>query len=144
MEKFFYKHFGDDVPAAIENEYNRLLIQEYNQNVREYKNRVQTLDFYEVSEFFPDPASLPMYELEVEKERLHRQRLEYLPKALQLLKIEYPDLYELVIEYFFAQDKVTMASLAEVHAMSVDKIRYRIGLAKVKLREYYDLHEKKV
>ena len=87
MNKFFYKHFGDDVPASIENEYNRLLIQEYNQNVREYRNRVQTLDFYEVAEFFPDPASLPMYELEQEKERLHHKRLEYLPKALQLLKI---------------------------------------------------------
>ena len=42
MEKFFYKHFGDDVPASIEHEYNRLLIQEYNQEVREQKNRVQT------------------------------------------------------------------------------------------------------
>lgn len=142
MNKFFYKHFGDEVPTSIEKEYNRLLIQEYNQNVREYKNRVQTLDFYEVAEFFPDPASLPMYELELEKERLHNKRLEYLPKALQLLKTEYPELYVLVIEYFFAQDKVTMAALAEIHAMSVDKIRYRIGLAKVKLREYYDLHEK--
>ena len=97
MEKFFYKHFGDDVPASIEHEYNRLLIQEYNQEVREQKNRIQTLDFYEVAEFFPDPASLPVYELELEKERLHRKRLEYLPKALHLLRIEHPELYTLVI-----------------------------------------------
>ena len=118
MEKFFYKHFGDEVPTSIEREYNRLLIQEYNQEVREQKYRVQTLEFCEVAEFFPDPASLPVYELELEKERLHRKRLEYL--------------------------KVTMAALAEVHSMSVDKIRYRIGLAKSKLKEYYDLHEKRM
>ena len=142
MEKFFYKHFGDEVPNSIEREYNRLLIQEYNQEIREQKNRVQTLDFYEVAEFFPDPVSLPAYELEREEERLHRKRLEYLPKALQLLKIEYPELYMLVIEYFFANEKVTMTALAEVHSMSVDKIRYRIGLAKSKLKEYYDLYEK--
>ena len=144
MEKFFYKHFGDEVPTSIEREYNRLLIQEYNQEVREQKYRVQTLEFCEVAEFFPDPASLPVYELELEKERLHRKRLEYLPKALQFLKIEHPDLYTLVIEYFFANEKVTMAALAEVHSMSVDKIRYRIGLAKSKLKEYYDLHEKRM
>ena len=144
MEKFFYKHFGDEVPTSIEREYNRLLIQEYNQEVREQKYRVQTLDFYEVAEFFPDPASLPVYELELEKECLHRKRLEYLPKALHLLRIEHPELYTLVIEYFFANEKVTMAALAEVHSMSVDKIRYRRGLAKSKLKEYYDLHEKRV
>ena len=142
MEKFFYKHFGDEVPNSIEREYNRLLIQEYNQEVREQKNRVQTQEFYEVAEFFPDPVSLPAYDIELEKEHLHRKRLEYLPKALQLLKIEYPELYMLVIEYFFANEKVTMAALAEVHSMSVDKIRYRIGLAKSKLKEYYDLYEK--
>ena len=142
MEKFFYKHFGDEVPNSMEREYSRLLIQEYNQEVREQKNRVQTLDFYEVAEFFPDPVSLPAYDIELEKEHLHRKRLEYLPKALQLLKIEYPELYMLVIEYFFANEKVTMAALAEVHSMSVDKIRYRIGLAKSKLKEYYDLYEK--
>ena len=130
MEKFFYKHFGDEVPNSIEREYNRLLIQEYNQEVREQKNRVQTLDFYEVAEFFPDPVSLPAYDIELEKEHLNRKRLEYLPKALQLLKIEYPELYMLVIEYFFANEKVTMAALAEVHSMSVDKIRYRIELAR--------------
>lgn len=130
MEKFFYKHFGNEVSNSIEREYNRLLIQEYNQEIREQKNRVQTLDFYEVAEFFPDPVSLPAYELEREEERLHCKRLEYLPKALQLLKIEYPELYMLVIEYFFANEKVTMAALAEVHSMSVDKIRYRIELAR--------------
>ena len=143
MEKFFYKHFGDEVPVSIEREYNRLLIKEYNQEVREQKFRVQSLEFCEVTEFVPDPTSLPMYELELEKECQHRKRLEYLPKALQLLKKEYPELYTLVIEYYYSQDKVTLAALAEIHAMSVDKVRYRIGLAKSKLKGYYDLHEYK-
>lgn len=143
MEKFFYKHFGDDVPLAIEKEYNRLLIQEYNQDLREQKNRVQTVNFDDVTDFFPDPATLPTFEYEQELERLHRRRLDFLPKALELLHQEHPDLYNLVIEYFFSEGKVSLTALAEVHEMSLDKIRYRIKLAKKKLKEYYDLHEKK-
>ena len=45
-------------------------------------------------------------------------------------------------KYFFSDGKVSLTALAEVHEMSLDKIRYRIKLAKKKLKEYYDLHEK--
>lgn len=143
MGKFFYKHFGDDVPLYIEREYNRLLIQEHNQEIKEQKNRVQTLNFDEVTEFFPDPSTIPVSEHELEKHRLDADRLEYLPIALKLLEIEHPDLYVLVTEYFLSADRVTFTALARTHNISVDRIRYKIGLAKKRLKEYYDMHENK-
>lgn len=99
MTGFFYMHFGDDVPKNIEKEYNRLLLHEQYLEKKEQKYRIQTATFEDVITVCPDPATLPINEIELERERLHNERLKYLPVALNLLKADYPDLYRLIVEY---------------------------------------------
>ena len=113
MTGFFYMHFGDDVPKNIEKEYNRLLLHEQYLEKKEQKYRIQTATFEDVITVCPDPATLPINEIELERERLHNERLKYLPVALNLLKADYPDLYRLIVEYYYAETKTTMADLGK-------------------------------
>ena len=79
---------------------------------------------------------------EEEKEQIrHRNRLDYLPDALELLKSDFPEGYELIRDYFLREDKVTMWYLVEKYGLSIDMVRYRIKIAKQKLKEYIILHE---
>lgn len=68
-------------------------------------------------------------------------RLDYLPDALELLKSDFPEGYELIRDYFLREDKVTMWYLVEKYGLSIDMVRYRIKIAKQKLKEYIILHE---
>ena len=65
----------------------------------------------------------------------------YLPDALELLKSDFPEGYELIRDYFLREDKVTMWYLVEKYGLSIDMVRYRIKIAKQKLKEYIILHE---
>lgn len=67
--------------------------------------------------------------------------IEYLPIALGLLKVEHPDLYCLIIDYYYAEKRVSMASLGKRHGLSTDTVRYRIKSAKEKLKAYIIMHE---
>lgn len=140
MTGFFYMHFGDDVPKNIEKEYNRL--QQYLEK-KEQKYRIQTATFEDVITVCPDPATLPINEIELERERLHNERLKYLPVALNLLKADYPDLYRLIVEYYYAETKTTMADLGKRHGLTTETVRYRIKSAKEKLKLYIIMHENK-
>ena len=91
----------------------------------------------------PDPATLPINEIELERERLHNERLKYLPVALNLLKADYPDLYRLIVEYYYAETKTTMADLGKRHGLTTETVRYRIKSAKEKLKLYIIMHENK-
>ena len=144
MAGFFYMHFGDDVPESIEKEYNRMLLHEQYLDKKEQKFRVQTADFDEVIAVCPDPGTLPINEIEVEHKRIHDARLKYLPVALGLLKSEFPDLYQLINEYYYAEAKITMADLGERHGLTKETVRYRIRSAKEKLKSYIIMHEKKI
>ena len=115
MTGFFYMHFGDDVPKNIEKEYNRLLLHEQYLEKKEQKYRIQTATFEDVITVCPDPATLPINEIELERERLHNERLKYLHVALNLLKADYPDLYRLIVEYYYAETK-RIYGMAEINA----------------------------
>ena len=82
-------------------------------------------------------------EIELERERLHNERLKYLPVALNLLKADYPDLYRLIVEYYYAETKTTMADLGKRYGLSTEAVRYRIKSAKEKLKLYITMHENK-
>ena len=83
----------------------------------------------------------PISEEEEQELTRHRNRLDYLPDALELLKADFPEGYELIQDYFLREDKVTMWYLVEKYGLSIDKVRYRIKIAKQKLKEYIILHE---
>ena len=89
----------------------------------------------------PDPASIPISEEEEQEQIRHRNRHDYLPDALELLKSDFPEGYELIRDYFLREDKVTMWYLVEKYGLSIDVVRYRIKIAKQKLKEYIILHE---
>ena len=82
-------------------------------------------------------------EEEEQEQTRHRNRLDYLPVALELLKADYPEGYALIQDYFLSDDKVTMLYLATKFGITIDKVRYRIKIAKEKLKEYIIMHENK-
>lgn len=141
MGRFIYFHFGDDVPRNIEKEYNKLLRKEKYLEERDAENGMIYPDFDDVLASNPDPASLPISEEEELEQTRHRKRLEYLSEALSLLKTDYPEGYALIQDYFLSDDKVTMPYLASKYGLSIDKIRYRIRIAKQKIKEYIIIHE---
>ena len=143
MQRFMYVHFGDDVPREIEREYNKLLRKEKYLEERDAENGMIYPDFDDVLAANPDPASLPISEEEEQEQTRHRNRLDYLPVALELLKADYPEGYALIHDYFLSDDKVTMLYLATKYGITVDKVRYRIKIAKEKLKEYIIMHENK-
>ena len=132
MGRFMYVHFGDDVPRNIEREYNKLLRKERYLEEKDAENGMIYPDFDDVLAANPDPASIPISEEEEQEQIRHRNRLDYLPEALG---------YELIQDYFLREDKVTMWYLVEKYGLSIDKVRYRIKIAKQKLKEYIILHE---
>ena len=141
MGRFMYVHFGDDVPRNIEKEYNKLLRKERYIEELDAKNGKIYPDFDDVLSSNPDPASIPISDEEEKEQIRHRNRLDYLPDALELLKSDFPEGYELIRDYFLSEDKVTMWCLVEKYGLSIDMVRYRIKIAKQKLKEYIILHE---
>ena len=141
MGRFMYVHFGDDVPRNIEKEYNKLLRKEKYLEERDAENGMIYPDFDDVLASNPDPASIPINEEEELEQTRHRKRLEYLSEALELLKSDFPEGYELIRDYFLNDDKITMWYLVEKYGLSIDMVRYRIKIAKQKLKEYIILHE---
>lgn len=142
MGRFMYVHFGDDVPRKIEAEYNKLLRREQYLKERDAENGViDIVDFDEVLELNPDPASLPINEYEVEEKRIHDRRLDYLPVAMELLRAEFPEGYALIVDYFYSDKKVSLMYLANKYGMTIDAVRYRMDQAKARLKEYIIMHE---
>lgn len=141
MGRFMYIHFGDDVSPEIEKEYNKLLRKEKYLEEKDAENGLIYPDFDDVLAMHPDPASLPISDEEEQQQTRHRERLEYLPIALELLKKEYPEGYELVQDYFLGDDKITMWYLVEKYGITIDMVRYRLKRAKEKLKHYIIMHE---
>ena len=79
-----------------------------------------------------EPAALGSFLSPLEE--LERERL-------RLLKTDYPEGYALIQDYFLSDDKVTMPYLASKYGLSIDKIRYRIRIAKQKIKDYIIMHE---
>ena len=144
MGRFMYIHFDDEVPDYIEKEYNKMLRKEKYLDEKEVENGRVYPDFDDVLLMQPDPDSLPIIDEEEQQQTRHRERLEYLPVALELLRKEYPEGYDLIQDYFLSDDKVTMWYLIEKYGLSIDMVRYRLKIAKRKLKEYIIVHENKL
>lgn len=67
MRKFFYKHFGDDVPRHIEDEYNKLRRKEMWIEEKEADFRAYSVDYDELVTIIADPSTLPVNEIAAEK-----------------------------------------------------------------------------
>lgn len=142
MGRFMYVHFNDEVPRNIEREYNKLLRKEKYLEEKDAENGLIYPDFDDVLAMHPDHASFSIIDEEKQQKIRHRDRLEYLPVALELLRKEYPEGYELINDYFFSQgDKVTMWHLVEKYGLTIDMVRYRLERAKEKLKMYIIIHE---
>jgi len=141
MGKFFYTHFGDDVPRHIEDEYNKLRRKEMWIEEKEADFRAFSVDYDEVVTVIADPSTLPVNEIAAEKEAQIQARLDYLPFAMKMLKAEFPEGYELIREYYYGTGKVTLMYLASKYGLTKNMVRYRLRIAKEKLKEYIILHE---
>lgn len=144
MGRFMYVHFGDDVPRKIEEEYNKLLRREQYLRERDAENGlIDIVDFDDVLELQPDPASLPINEYEAAEKLRHDRRLDYLPTAMELLRTENPEGYALIKDYFYGEKKVSLMFLASKYGITFEAVRYRLDQAKAMLKEYIILHENK-
>lgn len=143
MGRFFYTHFGDDVPQHIEKEYNKLRRQEMWLEEKEADFRAFSVDYKEIETVLADPSTLPVNEIAAEKEAMFQARLDFLPIAMEMLKAEFPEGYELIKDYFYGTSKVTLMYLASKYGITKDKVRYQLRLAKEKLKEYIIMHENK-
>ena len=143
MGRFFYTHFGDDVPQHIEKEYNKLRRQEMWLEEKEADFRAFSVDYKEIETVLADPSTLPVNEIAAEKEAMFQARLDFLPIAMEMLKAEFPEGYDLIKDYFYVTSKVTLMYLASKYGITKDKVRYRLRLAKEKLKEYIIMHENK-
>ncbi len=141
MRKFFYTHFGDDVPLHIEDKYNKLRRKEMWIEEKEADFRAYSVDYDELVTVIADPSTLPVNEIAAEKEALFQSRLDYLPTAMEMLKAEFPEGYELIREYYYGTGKVTLMYLASKYGLTKNMVRYRLRIAKEKLKEYIILHE---
>ncbi len=142
MGRFMYVHFNDEVPRNIEREYNKLLRKEKYLEEKDAENGLIYPDFDDVLAMHPDPAAFPIMDEEEQQKIRHRERLKYLPVALELLRKEYPEGHKLINDYFFSQgDKVTMWHLVEKYGLTIDMVRYRLERAKEKLKMYIIMNE---
>lgn len=141
MARFMYQHFGDDVPRIIEDEYNKMLRHEKYLEEREAEFIAQSADFNAVLEVIPDPASLPINEIAEEKRRVHDARLDFLPVALEMLRCDFPEGYELIRVYYLGTEKVTLFYLMEKFGLTRPVVKYRLKLAREKLKAFIIAHE---
>ncbi|MDO5148156.1 MAG: hypothetical protein Q4D76_02060 [Oscillospiraceae bacterium] len=141
MGRFIYQHFGDDVPRHIEVEYNRMLRREQYLEEREMGFRAMSADFNAVQEVMPDPATLPTNEIADERQRQRNARLNFLPVALEMLRCDFPEGYELIKDYYFNKEKVTLLYLVEKYGLTKPVVKYRLKIAREKLKSFIIAHE---
>lgn len=125
MGKFNYVHFSDEVPLEIEREYNRMGRREKYLEEQDAAHGVMYLDHKDMGEI-PD---YPLDELS-QADILRTARLEYLPIALELMRMDYPFEYQLIKDYYLSEKTVTMMYMAQKYSLTQKKIEYRINKAK--------------
>ena len=132
---------ADDGLDKYRKEYNKMLRREKYLEERDAEFMAQSTDYDRVLEAIPDPASLPINLLAEENRRRKDARLDYLPIALEKLRLDFPEGYNVIIDYFYCTEKVTLTELATRYGTTIDIVRYKITIAKKKLKEYIILHE---
>jgi hypothetical protein len=136
MSRYKYVSFGEEVSVEIEKEFNRMGRRENYLEEQDRVHRVMYFDHNDISKI-PD---YPAEELSA-AEILREARLEYLPVALELMKINYPFEYQLISDYYLSEKTVTMLFLAQKYSITQKKVEYRINKAKRLIREYIIAHE---
>jgi hypothetical protein len=101
----------------------------------------QSADYDAVLEVMPDPATLPTNEIAEEKRRLNDARLDFLPVALEMLRSDFPEGYELIRDYYLGSEKVTLFYLMEKYGLTRPVVKYRLKLAREKLKAFIIAHE---
>ena len=141
MAKFIYQNFGDDVPRKIEREYNRLLRQEQYQIERDHAHGVGTPEYDPLLHNVADKSLTPEYQAEVAADQLWQDRLSILPIALDWLRMEYPDEYALIRDYYYADKPITLLYLAERYGVTKQALSKRLAAVRDRLREFITAHE---
>ena len=136
MSKYHYVHFGDNVPKNVEKEYNRMARREQYLEEQDAAHDVMYLDHKNINRL-PDRSVEDSEHIDV----LTEKRLDYLPIALRLLKMDYPFEFRLISEYYFSEKNVTMLYLAKKYSISEKRIEYRMKKAKKLLKKYIIMHE---
>ncbi len=136
MSKFQYTHFGDEVPREVEKEYNRMGRREQYLEEQDAAHDVIYLDHDDISRI-PDNPQDELLPADI----LREARLEYLPIALELMKMDYPFEYQLIRDYYLSEKTVTMMYLARKYSVTEKKVEYRMKKARKLLREYITAHE---
>lgn len=141
MARFIYMHLGDDIPKRIEKEYNKMLRREKYLEERDAEFMAQSTDYDRVLEAIPDPASLPINLLAEENRRRKDARLDYLPIALEKLRLDFPEGYNVIIDYFYCTEKVTLTELATRYGTTIDIVRLQNHNWKKETQRVHHLHE---
>lgn len=143
MGRFMYKHFGDDIPRHIEKEYNRMLRYEQYQYEKDAENGlIDVEDFDGMLNGIADSSTLLVSEMEEENKLLHEKRLRFLPVAMEMLKIDYPEEYALIRDYYYSEEKITICYLMEKYRMSRPVLKRRLRRARNLLKRFIIMHEK--
>ena len=141
MNRFFYKHFGENIPNHIEKEYNKLLRKEKYLEERDNEFIVRAVNFEEIQESIPDPKSLPENEIESENQKIHEKRLDFLPIALEMLRCDFPEEYVLIHDYYLSGEKTSVQYLTEKYGLTANVVRYRLKLAREMLKKFIITYE---
>lgn len=136
MAKFHYTQFGDDVPKEIEREYNRMERRERYLEEQDIAHDVTYLDHKDMSQI-PNPTAEELSPADI----LKAARLEYLPIALELMRMDHPFEYQLIKEYYLSENVVTMMYLAQKYALTKRTVEYRMKRARELLKKYIMAHE---
>lgn len=141
MAKFIYKNFGDDVPRKIEREYNCMLRQEQYQIERDIAHSVGTPNYDPFLHNVADRSLTPEHQAEVTADQLWRDRLSLLPTALDWLRMEYPDEYALIRDYYYADEPITLLYLAKRYGITKQALSKRMSTVRERLRAFITAHE---
>lgn len=131
MGRFYYTHFGDDVPKEIEKEYNRMKRQELYLEEKDKAHGVIHFDNDSLLYNVPDTSCNEKSDTEIKREN----RLKYLTIALEKLKLECPDDYTLICEYYLNDKPVTMDYLSTKYGITIKALEYRLKKGKELLKE---------
>lgn len=140
-KKHYYFKFDESVPENIEKQYNRIVRNE------EYLLEKDALG---TAYFFGDENELYKYNImnciardqkEMEDAARYQADLELLHKALIKLKEDFPNEYDVIMSYYFSEEKVTMRSIAEERNISRQAVNGTLKRAYRHLKRYIDLYK---
>lgn len=141
MGKFAYINFDDHVSDEIEKEYNRMLRAEHYQEEKDIAHGVMKLSYDPLLHNIADNTSTPEYQHEIQAEERRQSRLKILPAAMEWLRIEYPEDYELIRIYYFSEKPTTLFHLAQKYGITKQAMSKRFAVIKDKLKEFIIMHE---